>query len=89
MRYNKLNIRQDRGRFWQVKHMGVTSLSGDRSLIINTTKTKTKQKTKQNKTKQKNINMEKKVLCVDYSYVWLTKLLNGTNILKWRLSLII
>ena len=66
--------------------MGVTSLSGDRSLIINTTKTK---KTKQNKTKQKNINMEKKVLCVDYSYVWLTKLLNGTNILKWRLSLII
>ena len=66
--------------------MGVTSLSGDKSLIINTTKTK---KTKQNKTKQKNINMEKKVLCVDYSYVWLTKLLNGTNILKWRLSLII
>ena len=66
--------------------MGVTSLSGDRSLIINTTKTKN---TKQNKTKQKNINMEKKVLCVDYSYVWLTKLLNGTNILKWRLSLII
>ena len=86
MRYNKLKIRQDRGRFWQVKHMGVTSLSGDKSLIINTTKTK---KTKQNKTKQKNINMEKKVLCVDYSYVWLTKLLNGTNILKWRLSLII
>jgi len=47
--------------------MGVTSLSGDRSLIINTTKTKTKQK--QSKTKQKNINMEKKVLCIDYSYV--------------------
>jgi hypothetical protein len=46
--------------------MGVTSLSGDKSLIINTTKTKN---TKQNKTKQKNINMEKKVLCVDYSYV--------------------